>query len=96
MAGGNEWATGPLDLFVPVNFQVEHWQLSNPSNPSTPWTFQQRFGGGINSVLGVAQGHRGAVGFDLVCQTSVNTLEHWVLSHGIMGGWTANMFAQLP
>jgi hypothetical protein len=93
LAGRDEWTTGPLELFVPGTHFTEYWRLDlATANPQ--WTMQAQFAPGMGAVIGVAQGHRGVDGFDLILKTWTNKLQHWIVSRtsaGVIANWFADI-----
>jgi hypothetical protein len=93
LGGRDEWTTGPLELFVPGTSFTEYWRLDlSAANPQ--WTMQAQFAPGMGAVVGVAQGHRGIDGFDLILKTYTNKLQHWIVGRSATGV-AANFFANI-
>jgi hypothetical protein len=97
MLGGNEWRTGALELLAPVDGGVELWQIDSPDQPGQSWSFKARFGSGVQSVIGFAQGSR-VYGYDIILQKTTSVLEHWLLAtvptYG--GAWKAVFLDTIP
>lgn len=93
MTGHSEWEAGPLVLFVAVDGGIEHWSLS--SEDGARWQRLGRFAIAVSDVLGVAQGHVGLRGIDLVARTDSGVLQHWRVAT-VVGGMKYSHLADLP